>query len=432
MARVVVIGGGWSGSAAALAAAQAGAEVILLERADMLLGTGLVGGIMRNNGRYTAAEEMIAMGSGTFFEITDSLSLHQNLDFPHHRHSSLYDVTRIEPAVRHALKEAGVDVRLQSRITAVQMEGQTILAVSPYGSEVISGDAFVDATGSAGPPGGCERYGHGCMMCVLRCHTFGGRVGVAALAGVREMVATTATGKVGAYSGSCELAKESIDPAIIEELERNGLVVVPLPQDLQDANKLTLKACQRYAEPEYGENLVILNTGHPKLMVPYMDLNRLRAVPGFEAARYIDPYSGGVANSVRFLGIAPRDNTLKVQGINNLYACGEKAGPLVGHTEAIVTGVLAGHNATRISMGYAPITIPTNLAIGDAISWTAERMLVPAGLGNKYTFSGSVYFHRMREKGLYTIDHEAIRMRVETSGMTGIFGRRLSEARHAI
>jgi glycine/D-amino acid oxidase-like deaminating enzyme len=66
--RVVVIGGGWSGCAAALAAYQAGAEsVVMVERTDYLLGTGLVGGIMRNNGRFTAAEEMIAMGAGTLF-----------------------------------------------------------------------------------------------------------------------------------------------------------------------------------------------------------------------------------------------------------------------------------------------------------------------------------------------------------------------------
>ena len=65
--KVVVVGGGWAGSAAALAARKAGCEVELFERTDMLLGTGLVGGIMRNNGRFTAAEEAIAMGGGYLF-----------------------------------------------------------------------------------------------------------------------------------------------------------------------------------------------------------------------------------------------------------------------------------------------------------------------------------------------------------------------------
>ena len=53
MYKVVIIGGGWSGCAAALAARKAGAEVTLLEKTDMLLGLGNVGGIMRNNGRFT-------------------------------------------------------------------------------------------------------------------------------------------------------------------------------------------------------------------------------------------------------------------------------------------------------------------------------------------------------------------------------------------
>ena len=62
--KVVVIGGGWSGCAAAITAKKAGAEVHIYEKTDLLLGLGNVGGIMRNNGRYTAAEELIALGGG--------------------------------------------------------------------------------------------------------------------------------------------------------------------------------------------------------------------------------------------------------------------------------------------------------------------------------------------------------------------------------
>jgi glycine/D-amino acid oxidase-like deaminating enzyme len=76
MARVVVIGGGWAGCAASMAAKKAGAEVVLLERSDCLLGTGLVGGIMRNNGRFTATEEMIAMGGGELLQLADKMARH--------------------------------------------------------------------------------------------------------------------------------------------------------------------------------------------------------------------------------------------------------------------------------------------------------------------------------------------------------------------
>ena len=67
--KVVVIGAGWSGCAAAISARKAGAEVVLYEKTDMILGLGNVGGIMRNNGRYTASEELIALGAGDLINI---------------------------------------------------------------------------------------------------------------------------------------------------------------------------------------------------------------------------------------------------------------------------------------------------------------------------------------------------------------------------
>ena len=48
MAKVVVVGGGWAGCAAAISASKAGAEVVILEKTDLLVGLGNVGGIMRN------------------------------------------------------------------------------------------------------------------------------------------------------------------------------------------------------------------------------------------------------------------------------------------------------------------------------------------------------------------------------------------------
>ena len=71
MSKILIIGGGWAGCSAALIAVKQGAEVTLLEKTDLLLGAGNVGGIMRNNGRFTAAEENIALGAGELFEIAD-------------------------------------------------------------------------------------------------------------------------------------------------------------------------------------------------------------------------------------------------------------------------------------------------------------------------------------------------------------------------
>ena len=82
MTKVVIIGGGWAGCAAAVTAKKAGAEVVIIERTDLLLGLGNVGGIMRNNGRFTAAEEAILLGAGDLFNICDKVSRHVNVDFP--------------------------------------------------------------------------------------------------------------------------------------------------------------------------------------------------------------------------------------------------------------------------------------------------------------------------------------------------------------
>lgn len=207
MTKVVVIGGGWAGSSAALAAKKAGADVVLLERTDMLLGTGLVGGIMRNNGRFVATEEMIAMGGGELFKVTDEVARHKNIDFPGHKHASLYDVSTVEPAVKKTLLEAGIEIHTETRIKDVEADGNKIVAVISDDGRRFEGDVFVETTGTAGPQGNCTKYGNGCAMCVYRCPSYGPRVSIAAKMGVKEMIGKKADGSLGAMSGSCKLHK---------------------------------------------------------------------------------------------------------------------------------------------------------------------------------------------------------------------------------
>lgn len=421
MSKVIVVGGGWAGVGAAVAAKNAGAEVLLLERADMLLGTGLVGGIMRNNGRFTATEEAIAMGGGEVFEVIDRNVRHKNIEFPGHKHASLYDIATIEPAIRGLLERKGIEYRTEARVLDVEMDGTTIKAVK-LKDETIPGDVFIEATGTAGPMVNCQKYGNGCAMCVIRCPSFGGRVSIGAKAGVQEFMGKKSDGSIGAMSGSCKLLKESLSDEIVEKLNATGVAVVPIPEKLQKGEGiLASKACQQYALKEFAENIILLDTGHAKLMSPYYPLDTLQQVPGFENARFEDPYSGGMGNSMRYFALCPRDNALQVEGVDNLFCGGEKAGLLVGHTEAIITGTLAGHNAVRWAEKKDLVEIPTELCTGDAIAHVKEEMKTEKGMGLKYTFSGSVYFKRMQEKGLYLTDVDEIKARVEKAGMTGIF-----------
>ena len=123
----------------------------------------------------------------------------------------------MEPIIKRALLKKGIHLHLSTRVTDVEMAGGRIKSVisKKKGEDETSfeGDVFVDCTGTAGGPANCNKYGNGCAMCVLRCHSFGGRVSVAAKAGVKEMIGRKGT-QVGAMSGACKLFKESLSSEI--------------------------------------------------------------------------------------------------------------------------------------------------------------------------------------------------------------------------
>ncbi|KXG76840.1 FAD-dependent oxidoreductase [Thermotalea metallivorans] len=425
MVKVVVIGGGWAGVAAAITARKAGAQVTILERMDILLGLGNVGGIMRNNGRYTATEECTLLGAGELFEITDKTARHVNVDFPGHSHASLYDVCKVEPIVRKLLADRGIDFKLRSRAVDVKMNNDSVRGIVLHGGEVIEGDVFVEATGSTGPMGNCLKYGNGCAMCILRCPSFGPRISLSQKAGVEDILGKRSDGSYGAFSGSCKLNKDSLSPEIVEELNQKGVVILPVPKEDIHVKKLEMKVCQQYALKEYAENLILLDTGHAKLMAPFYPLDKLRRIKGLENARYEDPYSGGIGNSVRYLSIAPRDNKMKITGVDNMLCAGEKSGLFVGHTEAIVTGSLAGHNSVRLGKGMSLLELPVNLACGDLIAFANDRIKTEEGLKTRYTFAGADYFQRMKDLNLYTTDKTELKSKIERMNLLNIFEEKL-------
>ena len=423
--KVIIIGGGWAGCTAAITAKKAGTEVTIYEKTDLLLGLGNVGGIMRNNGRYTAAEELLNLGAGDFIKITDSNSRHKNVDFPEHNHAWLYDVSKIEPAVREYLVSNGINIKLTSRIANIEKDGNKIKAVKLNDGSIEEGDVFIDTTGSTGGMDNCTKYGNGCVMCILRCPSFGNRVSISNKAGVEDIRAERPDGTPGAFSGSCEVPKDSLSDDIIKELDEKGVVLLKVPDEDVNLSKLGIKVCQQYNFEEFARYLVLLDTGHVKLMTPYFPVDKLRKIPGLEKVRYMDPYSGSKGNSIRYLGAAPRTNEMKVIGVDNLFCAGEKSGFFIGHTEAMSTGALAGHNAVRYVLNMPLLTLPKETAIGDFISYANERLAFPDGKKIRHTFSGAQYFERMKALGLYSIDNEEIKSRIDKLGLTAIFDKKL-------
>ena len=423
--KVIIIGGGWAGCAAALTAKKAGAEVHIYEKTDLLLGLGNVGGIMRNNGRYTAAEELIALGGGDLIKLTDKCARHKDIDFPGHKHATLYDVNKIEGVVRDYLKEKGINLHMEKRVMDVDFENNKINALLLSDYTYVKGDVFIETTGTTGPMGNCLRYGNGCSMCILRCPAFGPRISISARCGVSDIQGERNDDVLGAFSGSCKLAKESLSDDIRNKLDKDGVVVLRVPAEDINYGKLNTKVCQQYALKEFAENVVLLDTGHAKLMTTYYPLEKLRKIPGLEHAKYVDPYAGSKGNSIRYLSVAPRTNDMKVVGVDNLFCAGEKSGLFVGHTEAICTGSLAGHNAVRLMMGMHLLIFPSSIAIGDLIAYENEKAETREGRKDRYTFAGASYFKRMQELGLYTIDKDEIAERVKKLNLDNIFEQKL-------
>ena len=217
---------------------------------------------MRNNGRFTASEELIALGAGDLIKLTDENSRHKNIDFPGHKHASLYDVNIIEGATREYLKDTGIKIFMETRVKDVDFDGKKIKGVILADDTYISGDVFIETTGSTGPMGNCLRYGNGCSMCVLRCPAFGPRISVSERCNVRDIQGERNGDELGAFSGSCKLAKESLSKDLREELDRSGVVILKIPKEDINYDKLSSKVCQQYALKEFAENIILLDTGH--------------------------------------------------------------------------------------------------------------------------------------------------------------------------
>jgi hypothetical protein len=425
MARVkaVVVGGGFSGCAAAVAASKAGAEVVLLERTDMLSGAGNRAGRMSYNGKLTLAEESKALGAGDVFEALESIILHRG-NIVDEEHAYIYNTAAVDPTMQKLVKARGVELLLEGRATDVEKEDGRLKAVRLESGEKVEGDVFIDCTGSFGGMDGCIRYGKGCVMCVHRCPVFGNRLSIATKAGAPDLSWRRPDGTLGRLSPSVTVYKESLQPEIRERLAREGAISIPLPQELIDYSKEDhFKGIRGRHQIEHI-NIVDIGLGGKCVGMGYFTLADLRTIPGFETVVIEHPMGGEKFNFINHLSMTPRENSLAVKGFKNLLVGGEKSGP-GGIAEAISTGLVAGHNAVRLAAGKDPVVLPRTTAIGDFIAFVSEVIETPEGMYKGCSAGHGIYFERMKELGLYNPDARFTHKRIEDLGLKSILSQRV-------
>ncbi|MBI2303556.1 MAG: FAD-dependent oxidoreductase [Chloroflexi bacterium] len=416
MRQVVVVGGGFAGCAAALTARQAGMEVVLIEKMDQLSGLGPWTGQLLT---WIARQEVLLTGGGgaQILNLLDSLAIHRYYEMGVPGGSIVFDVTRLAEGMRHLLEEAGVKVRLRSRAIDVETRDRRVETIVLEDGSRIEGDAFVDATGQISTIEECEQYGQGCVLCMVQCPIFGSRISITAKAGVADE-------KRGSPSYmSCSLiAMESFSPDLRKkiEAEESGYFYLPVPQEFQD-----IDFTGQWPHPErpvtrhLGKVIQIIHIPFAKTYAN-IPLNYLRRLPGFENAWLVNPLAGGTGQPLRMGAVAPRENSLRVKGFENLFVAGLKTGHIAGFVEVMFTADLAGYNATRVALGKEPIVLSPKTLIGFFIAeirdgmtpsdWPRDRKIDP-----KY-----------HEQGLVSTDLNTIKERIKEAGMMGIYQKPLS------
>ncbi len=150
---LIVIGGGFAGFGAAVAAARQGAKVLLIERSNALSGAAaveLVLPFMRNATNITAdnGENYIKeLSAGIFEEIVSDLIETSNGD----RNGS-FDDEYLKLILNRMAISSGVELLFDATVTAAERERNKIKNVTVYGrgmTYTFEADYFIDATGDA-------------------------------------------------------------------------------------------------------------------------------------------------------------------------------------------------------------------------------------------------------------------------------------------
>jgi hypothetical protein len=428
MAKVVVVGGGISGCASALNASKAGAKVTLVERLGMLGGASRRSGRLKN-GDFVAFAEGRALGAGELFDMFEEIALHRK-GIAGEDPVLVYDCGLVHSTLLRILKdEHGIDVIVQRRAIDVERNDYTIKSIVLNDGQKLEADSFVDASGTVAGVEACIKYGNGCVMCLYMCPAYGDPVSIATKAGAKEKTRIRNDGRLGSVGAAATLVKDSLSKELQERLQKEGTILVPLPPDFVQFNLSKLKnemGAPRTEEQMKTLNLVNIGPVAKLVGIGRVPLEMLRSVKGFENVEPEDPKQPAY-NKIAQMSIVPTDESMKVDEFHNLFAAGAHSAFTDGVIDCLCTGLVAGHNAVRAALGMPLITLPRTLVMGDFIASTREMARsYQKGMIKEGNMGAGPYYKKMLANGLFCLDPEVIRCKVEQAGLVGIFGKRLT------
>ncbi len=144
---VAVIGGGFAGTAAALAAAREGARVLLVEKSNCLGGAATGCLVLPFMPYHTEIDgKRVELSAGIFREI------HQRLEARGAMHRESFLEEELKQILSDMVTEAGVELLYHAYLYEVQKNGERIVSVSvatKSGPMSLGASLFIDATGDA-------------------------------------------------------------------------------------------------------------------------------------------------------------------------------------------------------------------------------------------------------------------------------------------
>lgn len=149
---IIVVGGGFAGSAAALAAARNGCKVLLIEQSGALGGaanTCLVNPFMPNETKIhkeNGETERLELSRGIFAEICEKLNSMGAM------RGSIFHEEYLKLLLDRMMEEAGVDVLFHATLCETDVKNgkiQSITAITKGGKIAFEASQFIDCTGDA-------------------------------------------------------------------------------------------------------------------------------------------------------------------------------------------------------------------------------------------------------------------------------------------